>query len=65
MRRRYAYPYCLEEGAAYRSLVGTYQNDDAINSIGGGISDSVRDDYAARLVGLPKTGGTYDISLNE
>ena len=57
------YPYCLEEGAAYRSLVGTYPNDDAINSIGGGVSGSVRDDYAARFVGLPKTGGTYDISL--
>jgi hypothetical protein len=59
----YVYPYCLEEGAAYRALVGTYPNDDAINSIGGSASDSVRDDYAARFVGLPKTGGIYDISL--
>ena len=59
----YVYPYCLEEGAAYRSLVNTYPNDYAINTIGNSVSGSVRDDYSARFVGLPKTGGAYDISL--
>jgi hypothetical protein len=59
----YVHPYCLEEGAAYRSLVNTYPNDYAINTIGNSVSGSVRDDYAARFVGLPKTGGAYDISL--
>jgi hypothetical protein len=59
----YVYPYCLEEGASYRGIAGTYPNDYSISSIGGSVSGSVRDDYAARFVGLPKTGGTYDISL--
>jgi hypothetical protein len=59
----YVYPYCLEEGASYRGIAGTYHNDDSISSIGGSASGSVRDDYAARFVSLPKVGGTYDVSL--
>ena len=59
----YVYPYCLEEGASYRAVAGTYHTDYSIASIGGSVSGSVRDDYAARFVSLPKTGGTYDISL--
>jgi hypothetical protein len=60
----YVYPYCLEEGAAYRSLVGTYRNDYTIGAIGESVSGSVRDGYAARFIRLPKTGGAYDISLS-
>jgi hypothetical protein len=60
----YVYPYCLEEGAAYRSVVGFYPNDDSIGTIGGSAADTIRDDYAMRFVGLPKTGGVYDISLS-
>jgi hypothetical protein len=58
----YVYPYCLEEGAAYQSVASNYGNDYAINTIGNSVSGSVRDDYAARFVGLPKTA-PFDISL--
>ena len=44
-------------------MASNYGNDYAINTIGNSVSGSVRDDYAARFVGLPKTGGAYDISL--
>ena len=36
VRRRLRVSVPPRGGAVYRSLVGTYQNDDAINSIGGG-----------------------------
>lgn len=60
----YVYPYCLEEGAAYRNLVGSYGNDASIGGIGGSASSTVRDDYAARMIGLPNSGGTYDVTLS-
>ena len=59
----YVYPYCLEEGQGYRNLVGSYGNDWTIASVGGSASGKVRDDYAARMVGLPKAEGTYDVTL--
>ena len=60
----YVYPYCLQEGMAYRDLVGAYPNGTSIGAIGGNTSGGVRDDYAARFVGLPKEGGVYDIALS-
>jgi hypothetical protein len=60
----YVYPYCLEEGQGYRNLVGSYGNDWSIGGVGGSGSGAVRDDYAARMVGLPKADGTYDVTLS-
>ena len=60
----YVYPYCLEEGGAYRSVVGAYQNDASIGGIGGGAGGTIRDDYAARFVGLPEGGTAYDVTLS-
>jgi hypothetical protein len=60
----YVYPYCFEEGDAYRNIAGPYGNDGSIASIGGSISRSVEDNYAASFIALPKTGGTYDVTLD-
>jgi hypothetical protein len=60
----YDYPYCLEEGAAYRNLVGSYGNDSSIGPIGGSSSGTIRDDYAARFVGLPTGSTSYDVTLS-
>ena len=60
----YVYPYCLQEGTAYRNVAGTYPFNTSIGSIGGSTSGTVRDDYAARFVILPKVGGVYDIALS-
>lgn len=60
----YVYPYCLEEGARYVATAGRVGNDGAISTIGFGISRSVRDNYAASFIGLPKTGTVYDVTLS-
>jgi hypothetical protein len=60
----YTAPHCLEEGGAYRNVAGSYGNDQSIQSIGGDAVGTVRDDYAARMIGLPKVGGSYDVTLS-
>jgi hypothetical protein len=60
----YVYPYCFEEGTAYRAVAGSYGNDGSIAAIGDSIGRSVEDNYAAKFIGLPKTGGTYDVTLH-
>lgn len=60
----YVYPYCLQEGDNYVAIAGSIQNDASITTIGFGISRSVRDDYAASFIGLPKRGSPYEITLS-
>jgi hypothetical protein len=61
----YVYPYCLKEGNGYVKTAGSMRNDGNIDIIGHSISRSVRDDYAASFIGLPKiSSGTYDITLS-
>jgi hypothetical protein len=60
----YDYPYCLEEGAAYRNLVGSFGNNTSVGPIGGSAAGTIRDDYAARFVGLPTGSTSYDVVLS-
>ncbi len=60
----YVAPHCLEEGTGYRNRVGSIGNDQAIANVGGGAEGSIRDDYAARMIGLPEDGGAYDVTLS-
>jgi hypothetical protein len=61
----YVYPYCLQEGNGYVKTAGSMRNDGNIDLSGDSISRSVRDDYAAAFIGLPKiSNGPYDITLS-
>jgi hypothetical protein len=60
----YVYPYCFEEGSAYLAVAGSYGNDGSISTIGDSLGRSVEDNYAAKFIGLPKLGGTYDVTLH-
>jgi hypothetical protein len=59
----YAYPDCLQEGDNYVATARSVRNDGRITVIGSSLSRSVRDDYAASFIGLPRTGTPYDITL--
>jgi hypothetical protein len=61
----YVYPYCLKEGNGYVATAGSVRNDGKIDIIGHSISRSVRDDYAASFIGLPRIASpSYDITLS-
>jgi RTX calcium-binding nonapeptide repeat (4 copies) len=58
----YVYPYCLEEGPRYVAAAGPPPIQGLIDSVGGGFSGAVRDNYALNWVKLPSTG-TFDVVL--
>jgi hypothetical protein len=60
----YVYPHCLQEGAGYVKTAGSVRNSGAITTVGHGLSRSVRDDYAASFIALPKVASPYDITLS-
>ncbi len=57
--------YCYEEAAGYVSYMGgAPENHGNIAAVGGSYSGSVRDNYAINWIGLPTTGGPYQVTLN-
>lgn len=57
-------PYCYEEAAGYVVSAGAPVDDGAIAAIGGSYADSLRDNYAINWVGLPSSGGPYNVTLS-
>ena len=59
----YVYPYCLEEGPAYKDFAGPPPSQGTIAAVGDSFSGAIPDNYALDWVVLPTTGGPYDITL--
>lgn len=60
----YVYPYCLEEGAGYISAAGSPANTASIASVGSSYNSGlIQDNYAINWIGLPTSGGLYDVTL--
>lgn len=60
----YVLPHCFEEGPGYVTEASPTVVDGAIASVPGSVSTlNVRDNYALRWVGLPTSGGPYDVTL--
>lgn len=59
----YIYPYCYEEANDYLAIVNQPAVQGTINNAGESYSGSVQDNYAINWVSLPKTGGTYNVML--
>ena len=58
-------PYCYEEADGYVTYKGgTPDNDDSIAAVPGSYSGSIKDNYAINWVGLPTSGGPYNVTLN-
>ena len=57
--------YCYEEAAGYVSYMGgAPANNGVIAAVGGSYVGSIRDNYAINWVGLPTTGGPYQVTLS-
>ncbi|MBI5563752.1 MAG: hypothetical protein HY870_02580 [Chloroflexi bacterium] len=57
-------PYCYEEAASYVAPRGVPANHGSIAAIGSTYTGSIRDNYAINWVGLPTTGGPYNVTLS-
>lgn len=58
-------PYCYEEAADYVISVGAPPaNHGSIASVGGSYTGNIRDNYAINWVGLPTTGGPYNVTVS-
>jgi hypothetical protein len=59
----YVYPYCLEESNAYLASAGPTPLASSISAVGGSYTGGIQDNYALNWIGLPTTGGSFDVTL--
>jgi hypothetical protein len=58
-------PYCYEEADGYVTYVGWAPGDDgSVAAVGDSYTGSIRDNYAINWVGLPTSGGPYNVTLS-
>lgn len=57
-------PYCYEEANGYFSAAGGPANTGSIGAIPGSYNGSILDNYAINWVGLPTSGGPYNVTLS-
>jgi hypothetical protein len=59
----YVLPYCFEEASGYVSAAGSTSVHGSISTVGGSNTGSIQDYYALRWIGLPSSGDSYAVTL--